>query len=880
MKNASPKSASIPAMAKALLATVLIYFAFAQMPGMVDWLATKAQWIAGHLPIVVFGVLLLAVLAWRRTRDYFHWLSSHFCANTGSLGLLMVFAGIFVFLATQERVTFTHHFTHLVVIWCGFSLIALPDSTHFEETKDWLHRKHMVDRLAEFLVTMPGSAKRIGIIGPWGDGKTHTLKLLQEELDRRKGGEKFRMTWVNPWRAKSSQEAWEEIAKGVDAALGFPRLLPQSLLSLPWLGSLLELLPVPLSGMTHNVKTLMSSESDQAKQIGTGLESFLKGRDQWLLVFVDDMERVGKEQLRSLFPVIDRLGEIDRCFFVFAIDPDRVSKAFGESTDTADESRGYLDKVLDLQLTLPAPSQDDIRRALEKRIDPQKHPKLAAALPKIAGHLPTNARQAFRFLREAQSRELLFLNRFGDSEHSYQGFFMILLIELRFPSAFAKLPKALTSLYSTASLHTVMGVNPESVEAKEEISKLAKTLAPEAEIIETHPLFPIITELFDITFGRNRIFDQDKPLDLDWVFSGHKKLLRFTLAEREQFIVQWQERAGEIGFSEMLAAVGSFSEPELSVQQALEMEISAISGSLGQAYRSIYSETELESLWIDVSTRISRFRAHAKATQPCSFPDLDKLVFAEPLMETWMHMISQNSLHGLPEGFANRVQKLRAEATLEFARCLEPAARFHWCMRKALEPAELTEGDHSSNFLGELKPIRDELLAEGSRKVLSLFESESIQDAFPVPCLGNTQLASLANPNAWLKPDPDQFQGPLEQLAIDAAENQASHSNFVFILHRIILGPFGYPPEQSHYEHEEIRIAAKKFPWYLGACWRGASAAPVSTYEFESIKRLLTKGIKTEERLTKSDRAEDSILEALQSMELSAFTTTDQAASS
>lgn len=755
----------------------------------------------------------------------------------------------------------------LLPIWMGTLILLMTESLLPTPVKDRYHRKHLVSRLADLLVETPLNVRRIGILGEWGDGKSYVLQMLEEELNKRGTEKKFRMARVNPWRASSSDDAWVEIAKGVDRALGFPRLFPQSLLKIPGLGGLLELLPTPFKGLTGDIKTLLSSEGSHAKRVALGLGEFLESRKQWLLIFVDDMERVGPDEIRKLFPVVDRLIDLERCYFIFAIDPKRIAKAFEENGGTTEETKGYLDKVLDFQITLPPASQDDILAVLAQDTNEENCPKLSKVLTSLREFLPTNPRLASRFLREAEGRERMFLSRFGPNEQNYEGFFLLLLLEIRFPAVFNKLRQERSYLEEFKFLVRkgfFSGGNGENTEMDELVEKLTTDSSP-TEKLDVLPFIKRLSHLVAALL----IFDEGVPsLDLKWAFEGYRKLIQFSVDEQEEFMAIWAKEAGSSSIESMLQRVGKFSEPHIVARQAFESDFEVIGSLFDTAYRLLSNNQPLDILKTELSVRLKRLSDHAGAIKTGQMKPLDHAVFDQAMFDAWVKIAESKLMIGLPDDFVAEIRTVRHAVTHTLLELIEPKERYKWCQQGVWSIINSSGTKLKDALESEFLPVRDKICSEFTNAFVDLMEKEDLREFFPPPWLNQNKLFSLIDPTIWLLGSEDVAKSTMDYLIGRSARNANLHQNFITLISEALLAIYDSSPDDALLATSAARPSIEKYPWYLEKCWEGAWKIQTSEKPRCKIIELRDKAISIERGLAEGRNAKSTILGILEKLDV------------
>lgn len=798
-----------------------------------DAIVTGKLWIFRHGWLLTGIAFAVAGLFWKKAWDWVVWQWSMAGIPERIMGkILLVGGGFAISIGTLTLDVFSPVLC-LLLIWLGVLFTLMSGEEQAEEPVDDYHRQHLVSRLAELLSGTPENVRRIGILAEWGEGKTRLMKLLEDHLSRH-GKDQFRMAWVNPWRADSGEKAWVEIARGVDQALGFPRLLPQSLLALPVVGTLLELLPKSISGFTADLKTLLTSDGSASERIASGLEEFLKARKQWLLIFVDDMERVGHEELKKIFPVIDRLSDLKRCYFVFALDPKRVAKAFGETDAHDEQTKGYLDKILDLQLTLPEASKQEVFELLDKKIDKKACPKLGAVLPALKEYLPVNPRQVDRFLRDADARERMFLSRFGPEEEDYEGFFLLLILEIRYPRIFREawqnpdfMKNAASAVYS-------------SVPAGQETSgiKLIKDYATSLCPGDARDYWILLRHLHILCRTRN-------TLDLRWGLEGYRKLIELSYEERQRFIKRWREQSGNEPLEHLLEGFRKFHAPELVIREALEFELHAIRDLFSEAANRHREELPLDEIEEQIRERVAHFTRHAQAIRKGRLLALDREVFGRELFDVWIKVANQSIPTGMPPAFSTAMNLTRKHLTQDLLVTLKPQDQFELTWLGSTNFVSTYVRDTHPDFNKEISPVIHSVRDDFHGRFARLMSDSSAEDFYPPSWMPDAENEDLRDPYCWLSVY-NKSSPTLERLVVEAMSNKILQDNFAWLIRSALLSAYRIPPELGVRSLHRTRSGIRENPWYLRLCWQGAWAGLQPPEGGLDLIKLLNKALSIE----------------------------------
>jgi hypothetical protein len=196
----------------------------------------------------------------------------------------------------------------------------------------------------------------VGVYGPWGEGKTSLLHMVEDELTRVREAETL---WFNPWYFRG-QEAlilsfFAQLAAKLEVRLGtaadeFKRVLNKY-------GGVLSALPLSVYGVDPG--KVMTAVGDRLK--GSDLEA-LKGRLETILdekhielvVFMDDIDRLDRTEIHAVLKLVKLAAGFRHVTYVLSFDDDMVAAAVGEAYGGDTEAgRNFLEKIVQVPLRLP-----------------------------------------------------------------------------------------------------------------------------------------------------------------------------------------------------------------------------------------------------------------------------------------------------------------------------------------------------------------------------------------------------------------------------------------------------------------------------------------------------------------------------------------------
>lgn len=624
----------------------------------------------------------------------------------------------------------------------------------------------------------------------------------------------------------------------------------------------MELLPKPFNGFTSDLKTLLTSHGSAADKIAAGLSEFLKRRDQWLLIFIDDMERVGPEELRKIFPVVDRLIELDRCYFIFAIDPKRIAKAFKEDSAHGDETKGYLDKVLDFQMSLPSASKGEALEMIQSRIDQTVCPKLYEVLPSLRDYLPVNPRQADRFLRDADGRERMFLSRFDPNEQNYEGFYLLLILEICFPRAYQNLIVNIPDIDGIRFLVRTGMYGNEGTE-DQKYKNFLEAVVNGLDFNQITIAKKLITRIIYLSTNLVIFKEGSPPLNFAWALEGYRKLIRFSARDRLVFLEIWRRRAGKESIELMLREIDAYDNRDLAVREVLKLEIESIGNGFSHAYNIYRNGDDLDTLQLELEMRMTNFINHAESISKRKMQDLDCVIFNHETWDSWIETAQQKLILGLPDKFISALLPVRQKLTKSLAKLLPPEKYHQWAWSGILSIIHMGEGDPKQALEEEFLPIREEILSELTSEFFESLESTQLTDHTLPHWSKGLRLFDLNDPTRWLLDAKDDEQPSLDALVDKASYNTILRENFTILVTEAILAIYENKPNDVQLSHSSARPNIEKHPWLLQKCWKGALNGSLPEKTSSKLLELRIKAIEVETELVERRNVDTSILDVL-----------------
>lgn len=245
-----------------------------------------------------------------------------------------------------------------------------PDRPIATRAEDKLGRAAFAAALARQIGSADASRGFVvGLIGPWGSGKTSLLNLLEESFSVAKSAVVLRF---NPWLFSGTEQLvglfFRELAqqlgekdepklKSVSDKLKRYGGLVRPLSFLPFVGSVLSGAGTLAEALGKAVDPHAPSILEQRSELDKELQTL----EQRLVVMIDDIDRLRTQEIRDLMALVKLTADFPNTVYVLAFDRRRVEEALSED---AQSGRAYLEKILQVAHDVPAIREVDLIQLL------------------------------------------------------------------------------------------------------------------------------------------------------------------------------------------------------------------------------------------------------------------------------------------------------------------------------------------------------------------------------------------------------------------------------------------------------------------------------------------------------------------------------------
>ncbi|QRD62767.1 AAA family ATPase (plasmid) [Xanthomonas citri pv. citri] len=226
--------------------------------------------------------------------------------------------------------------------------------------QDRFSRAPFAQRIADTIASRTDTAGLVlGLYGPWGDGKTSVLKMIEEHL---KGRQHVVVTRFNPWHFTTD----DQLLRGFFGTLASA------------IGARLTSKKEEIGEALAKYGTLLSvvNGGDAAKGLGEALsattldelkarvEGFLAEGHLRVVVLIDDIDRLDRGETHLMFKLVKLSAGFSRTTYLLAFDDAVVSAALGERYGAGGDAAGraFLEKIIQVPLHLPSAEPTALRQ--------------------------------------------------------------------------------------------------------------------------------------------------------------------------------------------------------------------------------------------------------------------------------------------------------------------------------------------------------------------------------------------------------------------------------------------------------------------------------------------------------------------------------------
>jgi predicted KAP-like P-loop ATPase len=256
-------------------------------------------------------------------------------------------------------------------------IMMFPDNPVLDPTLDKFNRFPFSQRIAEVISSRHDSSGIvIGIYGAWGEGKTTVFNFIETTLEN---DESIVCVRFNPWFFRDEEKLLLSFFQTLADALK-RKLTTRS----EEIGGLLAkcgeiLAPFSLADPTGAVRgsgQILEKLGNLFSQVNLEenkkrIEKILEEENKRLVIFIDDIDRLDKSEIQSIFKLVKISADFKNTTYLLAFDEEKVASAISEQYGSGDleAGRSFLEKIIQVPLTLPQVSYSSLQKFCFECVD-------------------------------------------------------------------------------------------------------------------------------------------------------------------------------------------------------------------------------------------------------------------------------------------------------------------------------------------------------------------------------------------------------------------------------------------------------------------------------------------------------------------------------
>ncbi len=251
--------------------------------------------------------------------------------------------------------------------------LIFSDTPIQQVSQDEFGRASMAELIANSIIELSKADHKctnIGIYGTWGSGKTSLINLVQNLLVANGKNDNISIAHFNPWQAGSDELLMGEFFKSVYRDFEgdvryfikkYGAVVSFAAQSIPVIGG-------ALSAGINTAKEALASSENTIKEQKERISKAIVDSGKHLLVFVDDLDRLDKEELHTVFRLIRQVADFDNTIYVVAMDVDMASKSIAQyyGGSSVEDGRRFIDKIIQVPISLPTIQKSFLKNYLTK----------------------------------------------------------------------------------------------------------------------------------------------------------------------------------------------------------------------------------------------------------------------------------------------------------------------------------------------------------------------------------------------------------------------------------------------------------------------------------------------------------------------------------
>lgn len=253
-----------------------------------------------------------------------------------------------------------------------------------QKEQDLFNRYKFAESIANSIKNNKNSDSVVyGISGAWGEGKTSLLNFIESELTT--SYPNVLTIKFNPWRYKDESVLLQSLFNSIARTIKNSTKQNNDKKNLVWKPKFLQKHEEPLQTDAETLGELLLEYAEIASYVKLGklfntigkklsntnlsdkkerIEKILEKIQKRIVIFVDDIDRLDKNEIYSIFRIVKLTGNFKYMTYILSFDEDMVASSIGERFSNEDSKAGYrfLEKIIQVPLNVPKAQNSALRK--------------------------------------------------------------------------------------------------------------------------------------------------------------------------------------------------------------------------------------------------------------------------------------------------------------------------------------------------------------------------------------------------------------------------------------------------------------------------------------------------------------------------------------
>ncbi|WP_329004045.1 KAP family NTPase [Kribbella sp. NBC_00709] len=213
----------------------------------------------------------------------------------------------------------------------------------------------------------------VGVVGPWGSGKTSIVNMIRESLEVAPA---VPIVEFNPWIFSGTDELVESFFRELSAQMRLKEPKVAAIAdAVDTYGDLLSpASAIPIVGawfdrVRGSAKALKAYQERRKGSVAQQRDKLAKELNQLtvpIVVIIDDIDRLESSEIRDIFKLVRLTASFPNVVYLLAFDRARVEDALSQS---GFDGRAYLEKIVQLGVDVPVIADSSMLRVLGESLD-------------------------------------------------------------------------------------------------------------------------------------------------------------------------------------------------------------------------------------------------------------------------------------------------------------------------------------------------------------------------------------------------------------------------------------------------------------------------------------------------------------------------------